>query len=181
MKLETELPAGVVVGVVASSSSSATVGSGVDGFLFFEERPGKSGTRTVTSDSSSSKLGSGVVVVVVVDVVGAAVVVDDVVDVGETVVVSLLVVSDSGVAPPAVLKTDGGRVESGVVAAAAAAAAVSAGVGIGVVVVGDDVVVFCSPNVFQMDGPTELNHGGLGLDVEDAGVAAGKRNINMIN
>lgn len=38
-----------------------------------------------------------------------------------------------------------------------------------VVVVGTE--AFCNPSVFQMDGPTELNHGGLGLAVDDVGVA----------
>ena len=33
------------------------------------------------------------------------------------------------------------------------------------------VVVFWSPNVFQIEGPAELNQGGLGLDVDEAGVA----------
>lgn len=33
------------------------------------------------------------------------------------------------------------------------------------------VVLLWSPTVFQMEGPTELNHGGLGLDVDDVCVA----------
>ena len=44
-------------------------------------------------------------------------------------------------------------------------------VGTSVDVGGVGVVLLCSPNVFQMDGPTELNHGGLGLDVDDVCVA----------
>lgn len=32
-------------------------------------------------------------------------------------------------------------------------------------------VAFCNPSVFQMLGPTELNHGGRGLAVDDVGVA----------
>lgn len=100
--------AGVVDGVVIRTSltSSTAEGSGVDGRLFFE-RPGKSGTRTVTSDRWSSRLGSGVVVVGgalvvvegVVDVVGGAAVdvalatsataMDDVVDLVVVVVVAV--------------------------------------------------------------------------------------------
>jgi len=42
-----------------------------------------------------------------------------------------------------------------------------------VVVVESD--AFCSPSVFQMDGPTEENQGGLGLAVDDVGVAIEKK------
>jgi hypothetical protein len=41
------------------------------------------------------------------------------------------------------------------------------------------VVVFCRPSVFQMDGPTELNHGGRGLGVDDAGVAVRMKNSGI--
>jgi hypothetical protein len=34
-----------------------------------------------------------------------------------------------------------------------------------------EIDAFCSPSVFQMDGPTDENQGGLGLAVDDVGVA----------
>lgn len=57
-------------------------------------------------------------------------------------------------------------------------------VGLVVVVVMETIVVvgttdvFCRPSVFQMDGPTELNQGGLGLAVDDVGVAKIKIKIS---
>lgn len=133
-----------------STSTSTTAGKGVDGF--FLERPGKSGTRTVTSDNWSRRLGNGVVVVEVVVVVGVVGVVDGAVD----IVVALVVLTTE---------------ETVVVDSVVAWVMVDCVVVVVDVVDIVGVVLLCSPIVFQMEGPTELNHGGLGLDVDDVCVA----------
>ncbi len=125
-------------------------------------RPGKSGTSTVTSVSSTKRLGNGVVVDVVVVVL-------------LVVVLVLLGAVDEVVALVATLVafcSDDAVVD---VALATPEPPVSTGESVVVVVVIIVLVVvdeaFCKPNVFQMDGPTELNQGGLGLAVDDVGMA----------
>lgn len=152
------LDVGVVGWSCSSSTSNATssstsglgvvvvVGVALVGVDVCGRLPGKSGTSTVTSDCSDSKLGSGVVVDVVVD----AVVVVDV-----AVVVSG---AASGVEKADVALTDASVVDT---------------------LVGKTVVVVTTlvgrvafkPSVFHMVGPTDVNHGGRGRGVDDAGVA----------
>ena len=117
-------------------------------------RPGKSGTRTVTSVSSTKRLGSGVVVdgVVVVVVVAAVVV----------LVVVVAFCSDAAVVDVALVKPT----------VSTDSVVVDDVIAVVVDVAGAD--AFCKPNVFQMDGPTELNQGGLGLAVDDVGMATKK-------
>lgn len=125
-------------------------------------RPGKSGTRTVTSVNSTNKLGSGVVVDVVVVVDGLPVV---------ELVVSVAAVVDVPLLCSKMAVVDDCDVEllTSTAPTSACSVDVDSTTGLDVVVV--DTVAFCNPNVFQMDGPTELNQGGLGLAVEDVGVA----------
>lgn len=125
-------------------------------------RPGKSGTRTVTSVNSTNKLGSGVVVDVVVVVDGLPVV---------ELVVSVAAVVDVPLLCSKMAVVDDCDVEllTSTAPTSACSVDVDSTTGLDVVVV--DTVAFCNPNVFQMDGPTELNQGGLGLAVEEVGVA----------
>jgi hypothetical protein len=59
-------------------------------------------------------------------------------------------------------------------------ASVDVAAGLGVVVV-VEIDAFCSPSVFQMDGPTDENQGGLGLAVDDVGVAiVSKEKMNSL-
>ena len=124
-------------------------------------RPGKSGTRTVTSVSSTKRLGSGVVVdgVVVVVVVVAAVVV---------LVVVVAFCSDAAVVDVALAKPT----------VSTDSVVVDDVIAVVVDVAGAD--AFCKPKVFQMDGPTELNQGGLGLAVDDVGMATKKNDDNKL-
>lgn len=135
-------------------------GNGVEDEDDWGRRPGKSGTRTVTSVNSTSKLGRGVVVDVVVVVV---VVVEDLtVDVTtvDDVAFECSVVDDE-------TETVEWLALAGIIMSMICSV-VDAADGVVVVVERD---AFWSPNVFQMDGPTELNQGGLGLAVDDVGVA----------
>jgi hypothetical protein len=135
-------------------------GSGVeDDEEDWGRRPGKSGTSTVTSVNSTSKLGRGVVVVVVV-VKDLAVVELDV-----TVVDVPFECSDT-----AVVEADETDVVEWLATLSTCSASVDVAAGLGVVVV-VEIDAFCSPSVFQMDGPTDENQGGLGLAVDDVGVA----------
>lgn len=143
-------------------------GSGVEDEEDWGRRPGKSGTSTVTSVNSTSKLGRGVVVDVVVVVV-----------VGDLAVVELDVAALAvKVVPFECWETGvvgGETVEwlaTGTTTPSTCSASVTAGLGVVVVVESD---AFCSPSVFQMDGPTEENQGGLGLAVDDVGVAIEKK------
>ncbi len=142
-------------------------GSGVeDDEEDWGRRPGKSGTSTVTSVNSTSKLGRGVVVevVVVVVVVADLAVVE--------LAVAALVVDVPFECSPAAVEDEADAVEwlaAATTTLSTCSASVDVAAGLGVVVVESD--AFCSPSVFQMDGPTEENQGGLGLAVDDVGVA----------
>jgi len=138
----------------------------VDGCMGVDEewgrRPGKSGTRTVTSVSSTRRLGSGVVVDGVLVVGG---VLEVVVEVG---------VVEAEAATVVVVGTDD---ELLLLLAFEAVPVELPGRSRGTVSVlepgidGGVTVPFCSPIVFQMDGPTELNQGGRGRAVDEVGVA----------
>lgn len=159
-----------------SSSGARVGGTDVDGVAaadggvgrrppFFDDLPGKSGTRTVTSVSSTSRGFSGacvdvvvVVGVVVVDVVGVGGVVVGVADEVDSGVDECKVVGDVATASDVALTSS--VVEEGA----------TDGVGVGVCGAGG-VELLCNPKVFQLDGPTELNHGGRGRGVDDVGVA----------
>ena len=136
-------------------------GSGVEDEEDWGRRPGKSGTRTVTSVNSTSKLGRGVVV----DVVVVVVVVED-------LTVTTAVVVDDVAFECSVVEDETETVEwlalAGIIISICSVVDEADGLAVVVVVESD---AFWSPNVFQMDGPTELNQGGLGLAVDDVGVA----------
>ncbi len=137
-------------------------GSGVeDDEEDWGRRPGKSGTSTVTSVNSTSKLGRGVVVVVVV-VKDLAVVELDVAVVDVPFECSEM---------PAVVEAEETDAVEWLATLSTCSASVDVAAGLGVVVVAVEIDAFCSPSVFQMDGPTDENQGGLGLAVDDVGVA----------
>lgn len=127
-------------------------------------RPGKSGTSTVTSVNSTSKLGRGVVVEVVVVVVKDLAVV-------ELDVAALVDVPFECSEMPAVVEADETDAVEWLATLSTCSASVDVAAGLGVVVVAVESDAFCSPSVFQMDGPTDENQGGLGLAVDDVGVA----------
>lgn len=165
MRLPVVLGEGVVVGSWSSSTSSSSSSScsatsafsvvvlgdvGLGAVDVCGRRPGKSGTRTVTSDCSDSRLGSGVVVGGVVDVelVVAAVVAALVDSVGASAV-------DDSCAAVAFVDAS---------VAATVDGCVTGFVGVGAVTL--------SASVLHMVGPADVNiHGGRGRGVGDAGVA----------
>lgn len=105
-------------------------------------------------------MGRGVVVVVVV-VKGLAVVELDVAVVDVPFECSEM---------PAVVEADETDAVEWLATLSTCSASVDVAAGLGVVVV-VEIDAFCSPSVFQMDGPTDENQGGLGLAVDDVGVA----------
>lgn len=106
-------------------------------------------------------MGRGVVVVVVVvkDL--------DVVELDVTVVDVPFECSEM----PAVVEADETDAVEWLATLSTCSASVDVAAGLGVVVVVVEIDAFCSPSVFQMDGPTDENQGGLGLAVDDVGVA----------
>lgn len=158
----------------ADTTDEVVGGNGVEDD--WGRRPGKSGTSTVTSVNSTNRLGNGVVVDVVVVIVvlempvvatapDNVVVAEDVVELVDSFDV-VDVAFDHKVDGPAISPPEAW---ADVVMDDVPGLAVVDVTVVVVVAVGTD--AFCNPNVFQMDGPTELNHGGLGLAVEDMGAA----------